>query len=161
MPLIVENGAGLATAESYVSVADCMAYAQAHGLAFAGQEPAQEAALRNATIYLDGRYTFRGYRKTSEQALAWPRCRVDAEGVPREVVSACCELATRAIAGSLWQDVAAGDPGAVTEETVGPITTTYAAPTGARLDGQTEYAGVTAMLRRWIGSTSMMKLARA
>ena len=161
MPLIVEDGSGLANADSYVSAADCQAYATAHGLTFDGDAAALDAALRNATIYLDTAYTFRGERKTCEQALEWPRRCVPAEGVPREVVSACCELGVRALAGPLWRDVNATAEGAVTEETIGPITTRYAAARGARADGQTQYAGVTSLLRRWTGPSSMVRLVRA
>ena len=74
MPLIVEDGSGLANADSYVSVADCQAYAADHGLAFAG-EAAALAALRNATLYLDGEYTYCGERATDIQALEWPHGR--------------------------------------------------------------------------------------
>lgn len=159
MPLIVEDGTGLPNADSYVSVADCQAYAAAHGLAFAGEEAALEAALRNATLYLDGEYTYRGERATGTQALEWPRTVVD--GVPREVVSACCELAVRALKGPLWQDVSSTTAGAAIEKTVGPITTKYATAEGVRNDGQTRYAGVTAMLRRWLSSYgSSVKLVR-
>ncbi|AMG36252.1 DnaT-like ssDNA-binding protein [Achromobacter xylosoxidans] len=159
MPLIVEDGTGLPNADSYVSVADCQTYAAAHGLAFAGEQAALEAALRNATLYLDGEYTYRGERATDTQALEWPRTVVT--GVPREVVSACCELAARALKGPLWQDVSSTTAGAAIEKTVGPITTKYASAAGARNDGQTRYAGVTAMLRRWLSSYgSSVKLVR-
>lgn len=158
MALIVEDGTGKPDADSYVSVAACEAYAAAHGLAFAGEVPAQEAALRNATLYLDTQYTFRGDRKTAGQALEWPRT---VEDLPREVVGACCELATRALVGQLWRDIDSSQAGAVTEETIGPITTKYAAAVGARDDGQASYPGVTAMLRRWLASFgSSVKLVR-
>ena len=118
-----------------------------------------EAALRNATLYLDGEYTYRGERATDIQALEWPR--TVATGVPREVVNACCELAARALKSPLWQDVSGTTVGAAIEKTVGPITTKYANAAGARNDGQTRYAGVTAMLRRWLSSYgSSVKLVR-
>jgi len=159
MALIVEDGAGLPNAESYVSVADCQAYATAHGLQFAGEASALEAALRNATQYLDTAYTYRGQRQTDTQALEWPR--TVADGVPREVVNACCELAARALKGPLWQDVSSSTMGAATEKTVGPITVKYAEATGVRNDGQANYAGVNAMLRRWLASFgSNVKLVR-
>lgn len=160
MPLIVEDGTGLPNADSYVSVADCQAYAAAHGLAFAGEDAALEAALRNATSYLDSAYEFVGSRLYLEQALEWPRT-VNQGRVPAAVVNACCELAARALKGPLWQDVSSTTAGAAIEKTVGPITTKYATAEGARNDGQTRYAGVTAMLRRWLSSYgSSVKLVR-
>ncbi|SAI43017.1 Uncharacterised protein [Bordetella trematum] len=158
--LIVEDGTGKPDAESYASVAQCQAYAAGHGLDFSGDDSVLEAALRNAALYLDGEYTFKGSRLTGAQALEWPR--TAAQGVPREVVNACCELAVRAKLRPLWRDVSSTTIGAAVEKTVGPITTKYASATGARADGQTEYAGVTAMLRRWLSSYgSSVKLVRS
>lgn len=153
MALIVESGEGLPGAESYVSVADCATYAAAHGLTFAGDEPAQEARLRRATQYLDAQYSFKGGESTDTQALAWPR--TAAPGVvPREIVSACCELACKA--GDLWADV---DPRAIVSQTVGPISTTYAEPANG---GQKRFAGVDALVKRWtVGGGATIKLVRA
>lgn len=141
MALIVESGQGLPNADSYVSVADCAAYAAAHGLTFAGTEPAQEARLRRATQYLDAQYSFKGTESTDTQALAWPRD-VAPGTVPREIVSACCELACKT--GDLWADV---DPRAIVSQTVGPISTTYAEPVNG---GQKRFAAVDSLLRRWV-----------
>lgn len=152
MALIVEDGSGKVDAESYVSVADCAAYATAHGLTFAGDEPAKEARLRRATQYLDAQYAYKGEEQTDAQALAWPR--TVANGVPREIVSACCELACKS--GDLWQDV---DPSAVVSETTGPLSTTYAEPANG---GQVRYAAVDALLKRWVSGGGMsVRVVRA
>lgn len=152
MALIVEDGSGVPDAESYVSAADCLAYAAAHGLTFAGTEPEQEAKLRNATMYLDAEYTYAGDPLADTQALAWPRT---VGGLPREIISACCELACKP--GSLWADV---DASAVIEKTIGPITKKFAAPANG---GQKRFAGVDALVRRWLagGGGSNIKLVRA
>lgn len=152
MALIVEDGSGKVDAESYVSVADCAAYAVSHGLAFTGDEPAKEARLRRATQYIDAQYAFKGEEQTDTQALAWPR--TVAIGVPREIVSACCELACKS--GDLWQDV---DPSAVVSETIGPLSTTYAEPANG---GQVRYAAVDALLKRWVSGGGMsVRVVRA
>ena len=152
MALIVEDGSGKANAESYVSVADCTAYAAAHGLTFTGDEPAKEARLRRATQYIDAQYAFKGEEQTDTQALAWPR--TVAIGVPREIVSACCELACKS--GDLWQDV---DASAVVSETIGPLSTTYAEPANG---GQVRYAAVDALLKRWVtGGGMSVRVVRA
>lgn len=163
MTLNVESGTGLPDADSYASVADCQAYAAAHGLEFEGDDAALEAALRNATVYLDTEYSFKGERADAAQALEWPRVNAGAppDVVPSQVVSACCELAVRALAGPLRQDISSTAAGAVTETTVGPITKRYAAAAGARVDGQTQFAAVNALLRRWLSSYgSSVKLVR-
>lgn len=77
MSLVVEDGTGIANAESYVAVADCATYATNHGLSFpTTDEAACEAALRRATSAIDNRYRprFVGYRtKRHVQRLEWPR----------------------------------------------------------------------------------------
>jgi len=153
MALIVEDGTGKVDADSYVSVADCATYATAHGLTFAGETAAQEERLRRATQYLDSEYTYKGDPLTDTQALAWPRTVGDS--VPRDIVSACCELACKS--GDLWADV---DSSAVIEDTIGPMTTKYAAPTNG---GQVRFAAVDSLIKRWIesGSGMMIKVVRA
>jgi hypothetical protein len=75
--LIVEDGTGLATAESYVAVADADAYHTAQGHStWTGATSLKEQALRRATSYVDRRYRWRfyGYRTHGRlQALEWPR----------------------------------------------------------------------------------------
>lgn len=140
MALIVEDGTGLPDAEAYISVADADAYHAARGNAAwaALAEPAKEAALRLATDYMEAEYgpRWRGNRLTAEQALSWPR---GVEGVPEAVRRANAELAVRASAGPLLADQGP----AVKQETVGPISVTYA--DGARQS--TRYAAVDAALR--------------
>ncbi len=146
--LIVEDGSGLANAESYVSVSDCAAYATARDLAFA-TTPAEkaEAALRRATAYIDNTYRtrFPGQRKKFRlQALEWPRVGVvDMNGfpvtsdeVPVEVVRATCEAAVRELAspGSLNPDVT---PGKVKKRAkVGEIEVEYAVGAGGAASQQ-------------------------
>ena len=153
MALIVETGEGLADADAYVSVADCTAYAASHGLSFTGTEPEQEARIRRATQYIDTEYSFKGEEQTDAQALVWPRT-VAPGIVPREIVSACCELACKP--GDLWTDV---DASAVIEKTFGPITKKYATPTNG---GQKRFAAVDALLKRWTaGGGLTIKVVRA
>lgn len=148
MPLIVEDGSGLANAESYVSVSDCAAYATARGLTFtASPEATAEAALRRATTWLDGRYrgSFPGSRTNRrEQALEWPRINAYDQSCPRqfikideipvEIVHACCEAAIRELAapGSLSPDVT---PGKIKKSAkVGDIAVEYVVGAGSACD---------------------------
>lgn len=109
MTLVVETGAGLANADSYVSTDNCAAYATDRGLIFAvaGSDLAlAEQALRRATVWLDATYRDRylGWRKLFRaQALEWPRTGaldnstipqvIQPDEVPVEIVRACCEAA--------------------------------------------------------------------
>ena len=79
MALVVEMGEGLSSprADSYSSLEEIEAYANAHGLTFVTSpaEPA-EAAARRASVWLDGAYRDRlpGTRTNGrDQALQWPR----------------------------------------------------------------------------------------
>jgi hypothetical protein len=127
MSIVVEDGTGLLTAESYLSLVGFGRYWDARNPDFdySGFSDEQiEGALRRATSYLDGRYRGRWPGNTVKgraQALAWPRTgsltpsntpftfliskfAQDADGndidnvsVPREIAAACAELAAREV----------------------------------------------------------------
>jgi len=146
MTLIVEDGTGKADAESYCSVSFADAYLTKRGVSSTAwgdldTVDEKEPALRRAATYMVERYRtdWQGYRATPTQALDWPRYQVEKRDVaggtgyydwttvPIEIQQACALLAARTAAGEdLSPDL--GPP--VIEETVGPITTKYAA--GAR-----------------------------
>lgn len=108
MTLIVEDGTGLANADAYASLSTVDAYATARGLsAWTGADAIKEAAIREATVYLDASYDWTGAILKTTQALAWPRSgAIDREGrvitgLPRRLVEACCELAVMKLSGAL------------------------------------------------------------
>ncbi|MDD4390186.1 MAG: hypothetical protein PHW03_05220 [Eubacteriales bacterium] len=134
MSLIAEDGTGLSTAESYISVADASTYFTNRGVtawAAIATDALREAALRKATEYMTSIYRDRwqGVRTTpTVQALCWPRSEVVVERVyiendvvPEIIKRACAELALKASAGDLLADLEQG----VISETVGPISVTY------------------------------------
>ena len=91
MALVVEDGTGLANAESYVSIP-----------ASPSPTAQKEAYLRKATEYLDNRYgdAYQGARVTTTQALGWPRAYAVVDGVevaedalPTQLIRATCEVA--------------------------------------------------------------------
>lgn len=137
MALIVEDGTGIAGAESYVSAADCADYAETHGLTFSDDD-AGDAALRRATAWLDATYLSRwpGVRAHGRnQGLQWPRTgATDIDGnaigsteIPQEVIDANCEAACRELAnaGGLSPDVTPG--GIIKSASVeGAVSVTYA-----------------------------------
>ena len=131
MAFVVEDGTGLANANSYVSVAEADAYLSLGGYTLWSDlaESERRHALVRATRYLTQMYRLRwkGTRATANQALDWPRNFVEREDytyptlngstfiggyfyypdnvVPQEVKDVCCELGFRASSGELAPDV--------------------------------------------------------
>jgi hypothetical protein len=136
MALIVEDGTGLANAESYISVADADTYhTDRSNAAWALlTTAAKESALRDATEYIDSYYQFGGYRKTDTQALDWPRFECPKQDVsalalvywldtvlPRPLVRACAELALTASSQDLTPDI----DRLTSREKLGPLEVEY------------------------------------
>lgn len=137
MAHVVETGSGSSTANAYLSAADADTYFTDHGAPStwtAATTPNKEAALRQATQYLDATYhgRWRGTRANETQALAWPRA--DAEdddgftfsstALPQALKDACAEAALAYLTdGDLIPDV--DEPGTIGSEavSVGPIST--------------------------------------
>lgn len=165
MALIVEDGTGLANAESYIAVADATTYHAARGnaaWAALASDTVREQALRRATDYMEGAYgsRWRGDRVSETQALSWPRSDAEFSGfeiastvVPDAVKRACAELALRAAADDLLADASAQ----VTSETVGPISVTYAP--GARQG--VAYKAVDAMVSAYLKAGGGIAVVRA
>lgn len=122
MSLTVETGVGVQGADSYASVAAIATYwaNRQHNALFADWDAAgtseREGAAREASGYIDATFAtrFRGVRRGYVQGLQWPRSgALDDAGyplpdLPPELVTATCELAARALSGSLAADVKAG-----------------------------------------------------
>lgn len=104
MSIVVEDGSIVDGANSYVSVADLQAYANARNIIIATDE---SALLLKAMDYLetfDGR--FKGSRVTRDQPLSWPRSGATIEGwvwaateIPRQVINAQISLCIEIAAG--------------------------------------------------------------
>jgi hypothetical protein len=170
MTLTVEDGTGKADADTYCSTEAADAHHAARGItnwATLLQEE-KEQALRRATDYMTSVYgpLWSGLRANTAQALDWPRTGAPRPEVflgywlpteiPPALVKGCAELALRAAAGELL-----GDQGReVVEQTVGPITTKYAA---GSLQAK-RYAAVDALLANLMTvpkGSGMMRLVRA
>ncbi|MBT2326118.1 hypothetical protein J7E62_27700 [Variovorax paradoxus] len=160
MAIVVESGAGLSNAESYVSVADATTYHAARGNAAWGllaSDTIREQLLRKAVDYMTQAYgqRWKGERINSTQALDWPRYDVVANGyyvpsdsVPLGVAHACAELALRAATVSLAPDVTRLKK----RVKVGPIETEYE-PGSSALP---RFTAVDNMLAAYLGGGSMM-----
>ena len=112
MALVVEDGTGKTTSESYISVADADTYDstwEALASWTAATTGEKETALRKATRYLDLRYhhQWNGRRFNDTQALDWPRTQMQdydgfqiaAESVPGNLEDATAYLAGRVTEG--------------------------------------------------------------
>ena len=125
--LIKEDGTGKADANSYADVAECDAYHEAHlyATSWTGATGTQKAAaLCMATRVIDFEMQFNGVRKSSTQALQWPRRECldpdgeayplgskysqerffDEDSIPKILKDATCELARRLIQGDRTAD---------------------------------------------------------
>lgn len=113
MAFIVEDGSGLSNATAYASVVEGDSYwADRNDLTLwiGLSEAAKQAALIEASQFIDGRFDWKGEKASADQALAWPRSgATDGEDhdiastvIPAKVKDAVCHLAREAVSGALW-----------------------------------------------------------
>ena len=120
MALVVEDGTGLVNAESFASVlfVDTF-YTNLNDASWAGTTAEKEAALRQATNWIEENYgtLWDGVLNTDTQALSWPRTYVrrpsvsmsgdiylDSNVIPNDVQIATAYLAKRALSVPLTKD---------------------------------------------------------
>lgn len=163
MAITVEDGTGLADAETYISTSDADTYHAARGNAAWGSLSAdsKEAALRRATDYMGQAYRLRwaGQRATSTQALDWPRTGAVVDGydvptdaVPVAVARACAVLALTASTEDLSPDLER----AIKRERVDVIETEYdtASPQAKR------YRAVDQLLAPYLAGAGALPVVR-
>ena len=74
MAIVVENGTGVAGANSYAGLADIRAYALARGVTLSAVDATLESMVIKAMDFLESyRNRFTGYRVDRGQSLSWPR----------------------------------------------------------------------------------------
>jgi len=131
----VEDGTGVANANSYVSVADVKAYANQRGVVLPSTDDEIAAMIIKATDYLESfACKYQGRKTDCAQSLQWPRTGVvmccedfPSDQIPKQLKSAQASAVLIQNEGLILQpNVTAADY--VIEETVGPITTKYANP---------------------------------
>lgn len=145
MTLTVEDGTGLAAADSYVTLAAYQAYGAARGWTLGADDAADEVSLRRAFDGINRLWAYLGEAETDDQAGAFPRTLW--AGVPGRVKDAQCELAYQ-VQGGL--DVFATITSSKTMERkkVGPIETEVETlPTG-----KPRVEAVTTLLRPYLGA---------
>lgn len=102
--IVVETGAQVSGANSYVSVATLQTYASDRGVTISGTE---EDLLIQAMDYIES-LDYIGYKYTNTQALEWPRVNVpkdkiywyEADEIPQKLQDALCETALAIDAGN-------------------------------------------------------------
>lgn len=158
MPFIVEDGTGVADANSLCAVAFADSYFLDRGIvAWAGVTAAKETALVRATDYIETRFglKFRGDVVDVNQALSWPRTDAGADDiVPLGVRKAASEYALRALTTTLAPDPTTDESGRVVaskSEKVGPIseTTTFV---GSSVVTFKPYPAADLLIKPWLRS---------
>jgi hypothetical protein len=136
--MIIETGAIVPGADSYVDVADCRLYATARGVVLPAADGDVETLLIKAADILETYSSrFVGERIGRDQPLSWPRKGAIIEGftwgeaeIPRQVLNAQLALVVELNAGEDPLNPASSLP--VVGETVGPISVQYANPGNAQ-----------------------------
>jgi len=106
MALIVEDGTGVADAESYVSVAALRSWATGRSYLLPTDDLEVESLLRKACDFIE-RKEFVGSTEFSDQGLSFPRLITDSEGIavstgiPTRLKTAQCLLAMESMNGAL------------------------------------------------------------
>lgn len=139
MALIIETGALIANANSYVTVVEARAYALARGVTLSATDSDVERYLVLAMDYLESlRAKFQGTKVSSTQSLQWPRTDVLIDciefpetSIPVELKNAQMQLAMQVSNGV---DLMPTRQGAFVKlEKVGPIETQYSEKIGTGL----------------------------
>ena len=101
--------------DSYVTLSEANSYwLDRNNTTWSAASDAQkEKAIREATQYIDGAYTFIGYMTSTSQSLAWPRAgatvcegnfegrTIDSDVIPAQIKAATSELALEALSQRL------------------------------------------------------------
>ena len=109
MALTIEDGSGVAGANSYIDVTAARAYATARGLSLPATDGEVEALLVKAMDFIEAfRGDFQGLKTAATNALQWPRTGVTLDGytladdaIPQVLKDAQAQLAVDANAQDL------------------------------------------------------------
>ncbi|WP_020184542.1 DnaT-like ssDNA-binding protein [Methylopila sp. 73B] len=119
--------------DTYATLAEADAYLSSRGVSAwdGAYPPAKEAALIEATAFLDAAFAWAGKIEDTAQALSWPRiCVKDREGrtlsgIPVAVKNAAIELAALAVGGRLSAMALQDNGGAIKSEEIGDVRVQY------------------------------------
>lgn len=129
MALVIEDGSVVANANSYITVAEFKAWADARGISY-GTDQAVEQAILRAMDWFERQY-FIGNKANENQPLQWPRTEAlidgyyaDATEIPKEVNTALYEATKVELEGN--SELNNEDRRTIREQ-VGDISVEYAA----------------------------------
>jgi len=151
LTLIKEDGSANPNANSYASVADGDAFADANLYSTkwtAANSTQKTAALVQASRLIDSEFQFYGYKQSQSQGLQWPRYQcpdpdsdersiysagtglqgayLPENKVPKAVVDAACELAMRLLEGDRTVDASGAEGGLKSVELTGAVKVEFA-----------------------------------
>jgi hypothetical protein len=157
--MIVEDGTGLSSSNSYASETTLGTYCDDRGITLASGDA--EAALVRASAAIDAIYRdrFPGFKRNGRaQAMEWPRSGaydnadeiIADDEVPVEIIQATCEAAVRELAdpGSMMPDLERG--GGVRRLKAGSVEIEY----GANALNQTTFTAIGNLLSGLIAGGS-------
>ena len=157
MALVVEDGSKVTGANTYITLAEFKAWADARGVNYSSDGHVTENILR-AMDYIE-EVLFIGVKETRDQALQWPRVDVVIDGyaldvgeIPKELKNATYELVKAIIDGDNKLNPVERQ---VTKEKVDSLEVTYKSNAGM----QRHTPAVTRALRKLIRSP--MEVTRA
>lgn len=157
MALVVEDGSKVTGANTYITLAEFKAWADARGVNYSSDGHVTENILR-AMDYIE-ELLFIGVKETRDQALQWPRVDVVIDGyaldvgeIPKELKNAAYELVKAIIDGDNKLNPVERQ---VTKEKVDSLEVTYKSNAGM----QRHTPAVTRALRKLIRSP--MEVTRA
>jgi hypothetical protein len=134
MTLIVENGTGVANANSYVSVADFVSWADGRGIVYPAIPELEQKILRSMD-FIESLH-FVGQKHEETQSLQWPRDYVLIDGysvesneIPKEVKVAVYESVKLEIENDSKMTPSERE---TVSETIGDISVTYANSSGMK-----------------------------
>jgi hypothetical protein len=169
MTLTVEDGTGVANADSYIGLIPAKNYAISRGLSFAGADSIIEQNLRVAFDYVESfAGQFVGLPTVLGQVLQWPRSGVFLNGVelssttiPLSLQYAQVQAALAINAGFNPLATGSGTPFVVREK-VGPLETQYSESVST--SGLPILRGFAALIGQFLvtsGAGSLLSTARA
>ena len=141
--IVVEDGTGLSTAQSYVDTTFVGAYFLLRGITFTSTD----ANIINAMDYFEATFSqsWKGEKLISTQALSFPRLIDGVNTYPVQVKNAICELAYKASTATLLSD----SNQAVKRKKLATMEIEYQDYTSAT----TSYSLVNAMIMPWLNAS--------
>jgi predicted RNA methylase len=138
MTLIVETGAIVSGANSYVSLADARAYASARGVTLSAVDATLEPMVIKAMDFVESHSAqFIGERVQRDQPLSWPRVGAVVERwewasteIPRQLINATLATVVEVAAGTDPFNPPLAALPTIKERVEGAVELAYAAPRG-------------------------------